>query len=155
MRSIAAACLLVILGVCYVSPLPAAQGKTGARWEYRVLTKDQILELGKKDLAAGLNKLGTEGWELVAVDGPYIFKRPVGSGLDGLSLEQLKGRLALAESDVEDWKDRAAWSERMVKKGYMSKSQADADRARLAWAEMVLDEVRQTLKKRQTEAKDR
>src|SRR5262249_25272463 len=64
-----------------------------SKWEYRVLTKEQLAELGKKNLAAGLNKIGEEGWELVTVqsgpareggargfsEGPaeYYFKRPV------------------------------------------------------------------------------
>jgi hypothetical protein len=38
------------------------------KWEYQVLTKEQVAGLGKKDLAAGLNKLGDESWELVAVE---------------------------------------------------------------------------------------
>jgi len=58
---------------------PAAAGEAGdktakskeagaAKWEYRALSRDQVAELGKKDFAAGLNKLGDEGWELVAVE---------------------------------------------------------------------------------------
>src|SRR5262249_34965896 len=57
-----------------------------ARWEYQVMTKEQVIGVGKKDLAAGLNKLGEDGWELVAVepsqttdrdrkDTEYYFKR--------------------------------------------------------------------------------
>jgi type II secretory pathway component GspD/PulD (secretin) len=44
-----------------------------------------VFELGKKDFAAGLNKAGEEGWELVAVlpahqggQPEYYFKRPKG-----------------------------------------------------------------------------
>jgi hypothetical protein len=44
-------------------------------WEYRILMKEQIIELGKKDLTAGLNKLGEQGWELAAVETAFIFKR--------------------------------------------------------------------------------
>ena len=49
---------------------PAAPEKAvsaGPKWEYKVLTKDEIAELANKDLAAGLNKLGEEGSELVAI----------------------------------------------------------------------------------------
>lgn len=54
--------------------------RTRATWEYKALVKSQITELGKTDLGAGLNALGDEGWELVAVDAgkgqaTYIFKR--------------------------------------------------------------------------------
>ena len=46
------------------------------------------------------------------------------------SLKDVQGKLETAKSDLEDWKDRAAWSSRMVKKGLMSKVQADADKSR-------------------------
>lgn len=60
-----------------------------SKWEYRVLTPSAIEELGGKGtgaLAAGLNKLGDDGWELVAIEpghvpppvklSRYVFKRP-------------------------------------------------------------------------------
>ena len=46
------------------------------KWEYRVLTKDELPATQAKDLATALNKLGDEGWELVAAGSTYIFKRP-------------------------------------------------------------------------------
>lgn len=55
-------------------------------WEYRVLSRGSLTELGKESLEAGLNQVGAEGWELVGIDaGPvakssaahsYIFRRP-------------------------------------------------------------------------------
>ena len=70
----------------------AAEPKAEAvlRWEYRVFTKQQILDLGNKDLAAGLNKLGDEGWELAGIDGQYIFKRF--KGPSGVQTEELRRR---------------------------------------------------------------
>jgi hypothetical protein len=45
-------------------------------WEYKVVTKGDIQKLGKKDFAAGLNKLGEQSWELVGFDKTrFIFKR--------------------------------------------------------------------------------
>jgi hypothetical protein len=38
------------------------------KWEYQALGKQKVLERGKNDLTAGLNKFGEEGWELVAVE---------------------------------------------------------------------------------------
>jgi hypothetical protein len=49
------------------APVPEKAVSAGPKWEYKVLTKDEILELGNKDFTAGLNKLGDEGWELIAV----------------------------------------------------------------------------------------
>jgi type II secretory pathway component GspD/PulD (secretin) len=45
-----------------------SKGATPPKWEYKALTKAQVADLGKKDFAAGLNKLGDEGWELVALE---------------------------------------------------------------------------------------
>jgi uncharacterized protein (TIGR03067 family) len=67
-----------------VADEPPAGGRHGSppRWEYRTLTRQQLLDLGKKDVTAGLNRMGDSGWELVAVQrgestGPaeYYFKR--------------------------------------------------------------------------------
>jgi len=49
-------------------PATGAAG-AGVRWEYKTYTRETISDLGKNDFAAGLNKLGDEGWELVAVPG--------------------------------------------------------------------------------------
>ena len=49
-----------------------------------------------------------------------------------------RGRYQVARSDVEMWRERAAWGQRMLKKGYVSQAQVQADRARLAGAEADL-----------------
>jgi Bacterial type II/III secretion system short domain len=49
------------------APVPEKAISPGPKWEYKVLTKGEIAELANKDFAAGLNKLGDEGWELIAV----------------------------------------------------------------------------------------
>jgi RND family efflux transporter MFP subunit len=51
-------------------------------------------------------------------------------------------RIAELESDVAMMKERVAWSERMVKKGYLAASQAEADRARLKKLEADLERAR-------------
>jgi len=74
------------MGSSYAIAQPAAQR---SKWEYRVLTPSAIEELDGKDvgtLAAGLYKLGDDGWELVTIEpghvSPpvklprYVFKRP-------------------------------------------------------------------------------
>jgi hypothetical protein len=121
------------------------------RWEYRVLTKEQVLDLGKKDLAAGLNTLGEEGWELAAVEPAYIFKRP----RQQKALEGLRRQVSLAESDVAMWQDRVAWSERMARKGYLTEKQAQADKQRLQSAESALEKAKRELKALPTEPKKR
>jgi hypothetical protein len=122
-------------------PSPAAP-----RWEYRALTKAKLLDLGKNDLEAGLNQLGDEGWELVAVDASftYTFKRPKGQAQK--QLEDVKAQISLIEADVESLKDRVAWAERMARKGFMTDQQVQAERARLKRAEAALDRARRELK---------
>jgi HlyD family secretion protein len=48
------------------------------------------------------------------------------------------GTIQTAESDKSSWMDRASWSQRMVKKGFYSLSQADADKTRLDSMEIAL-----------------
>jgi hypothetical protein len=123
----------------------AAEEVTGPllKWEYRVLTKDQVLDLGNKDLRAGLNRLGDEGWELAVTEPSYIFKRP--RIQIGQRAEEIKRRVALAENDVEMWKARVAWAERMVKKGYMTDTQLQGETAVLNSAQIVLERARKEL----------
>jgi hypothetical protein len=46
------------------------------RWEYKVAAEADISKVGNDDLAAGLNKLGEEGWELIGFErGRFILKR--------------------------------------------------------------------------------
>jgi hypothetical protein len=128
-------------GIWELGAVPAAaQFEPVSRWEYQILTKEQVLDRGKTDLAAGLNKLGDAGWELVAVDKDYIFKRP--KDLARKSAAELKSRIALIENDLEAWKDRVAWSERMVKKGLLSGNQVDAEKRKMRIAEIALEQAR-------------
>jgi hypothetical protein len=52
------------------------QAQPRLKWEYKVMPELDIRTLGKDDLAAGLNKLGDESWELVGLsESRFIFKR--------------------------------------------------------------------------------
>ena len=61
-------------------------------------------------------------------------------------IDELKAQVGQLESDVESLKERATWAERMAKKGYLSESELQADRARLKKAETDLDRARRQLK---------
>jgi hypothetical protein len=132
------ACAIPVNGV-------SAQGSAGPppRWEYRAMTKQQLLDLGDKDLTAGLNQLGDAGWELIAIDSVYIFKRDRDRGAQYLA--EVRQRLSSAESDAKNWQDRSAWSERMFRKGLLSENQAKADRAALNAAELAVESARKEL----------
>jgi len=139
--------LAVALGILPSSAASAADPKSDVvvQWEYRVLTEEQVIALAKKDLAAGLNQLGDEGWELVTVGGHYIFKRP--KNVAEKRAAEIKRQIDVAEADVEAWKERLAWSERMFRKGYMTGTQVEAERTQLKKAEVILGEAREALKK--------
>lgn len=62
------------------------------------------------------------------------------------ALQEIKGRIGIAQSDREMWLDRSAWSQNMVKKRYLSRSQAEADRARLDASEFTLQKVENELR---------
>jgi hypothetical protein len=143
----AALLVLAVAATLVASPgAPAAELRPDVvcQWEYRVLTEEQVIALGKKDLAEGLNVLGDEGWELATAGPRYIFKRP--KDMAKKQAAEIKRQIAAAEADVEAWKDRVAWSERMVKKGYVTEKHALAERAQLSKAEAVLDAARRALK---------
>jgi hypothetical protein len=149
MKAIPTGFVLLAVGVAGAAPpvtALAAEGRPDAvaRWEYRVLTKEQVVDLGKKDLAAGLNALGDDGWELVVTEPAFIFKRP--KGLARRQAEEVKRRIALIEADVEQLRERAAWAEPMARKGFLTDQQVDAERSRLRAAEGALDAAREELK---------
>jgi multidrug efflux pump subunit AcrA (membrane-fusion protein) len=60
------------------------------------------------------------------------------------ALSDIDGKLETAQSDLENWKDRAAWSSRMQKKGLMSKVQADADASRVDGARISLKSLEES-----------
>jgi hypothetical protein len=135
--------IAVAAGASGVGALSAqAASEAVTQWEYRVLTREQVIDLGKKDLAAGLNRLGDEGWELAAVEPAFIFKRPKRQR----KLEEIKRQVSAAASDLEVQKDRVAWSERMAKKGNLSAKQLQGERQRLKDAEAAFDKVKGELK---------
>jgi multidrug efflux pump subunit AcrA (membrane-fusion protein) len=53
----------------------------------------------------------------------------------------LLGRITMALSDLELWRDRVPWTERMVRKGFLSPTQAKTEQARLKGAQVALDHL--------------
>jgi multidrug resistance efflux pump len=62
------------------------------------------------------------------------------------TLKDIEGRIKMAESDRDMQRDRAAWAERMVKKGYLTNSQAEAETSRLQSNDIALEKVREELR---------
>jgi multidrug efflux pump subunit AcrA (membrane-fusion protein) len=57
-----------------------------------------------------------------------------------------EGQLKSAESDVEQQRDRAAWAQRMLKKGYYTVSQSDAEQSKLQSLELTLANKQEALR---------
>lgn len=57
-------------------------------------------------------------------------------------LDDVNGRIGMAEAEHEQWKDKSAYSQRMVIKGYITQSQAQADESRLSSASETLKKLR-------------
>jgi hypothetical protein len=102
-------CLCVGHGLAEAPPPAEKTAPAVVKWEYRTLTRTAIADLANKDFAAGLNKLGDEGWEMVAYAPPispqigppaeYYFKRPkarAGAVVGGVAPPR-------AEAQSEDW----------------------------------------------------
>lgn len=58
----------------------------------------------------------------------------------------IEGRLLLAESDLEAWQDRAAYCDRMVRKGFLQANQARAEKLRWDGAQIARDKIREELR---------
>ncbi|MCI0463161.1 MAG: hypothetical protein L0Z62_39955 [Gemmataceae bacterium] len=58
-------------------------------------------------------------------------------------LDELEGRIAVATADLERWTERSAWSARMLARGYMSRTQAEADKERLRAATLTLSRLQE------------
>jgi HlyD family secretion protein len=56
--------------------------------------------------------------------------------------KELENRISLAESDLEQWRERINWTERMVRKGFMNNCEARAERAGMQSAQLDLDRLR-------------
>ncbi len=152
---------VLVIGVAVALASPFAQeapSSSPVKWEYRVLSRDQIAELGKNDLAAGLNRLGEDGWQLVTVEpaftpeknstvparaAQYYLIRP--KDYPRIQRETAQRRVASAKADLEMCEDRAAWSERMVKKGYLTATQARVDQEQLRRARAALEAAEREL----------
>jgi hypothetical protein len=157
----------VLGGPVQVAVLGAEARSSGLpKWEYRVLTKDEVLKLGQKDLTAGLNKLGDAGWELVTVESDaqepgsraaqksaqFYFKRP--ANLIEKQAETVKERIRRAEFTVTSWMEEVARAERLLTRGFISKKDLQAVKDQLKEAETALDEARTELKKLAPDSKE-
>jgi hypothetical protein len=145
-----------------------ARSASPTKWEYRILTREQVAELGKNDVKAGLNILGEEGWQLAAVEAAFIPEKDSKASAKsaqfylmrpkepiGAQREEAQKRIAMAKADLAQWEDRVAWCVRMAKKGYLTEAQVQADTARLMQAKAALDKAERELNQEPVPQKER
>jgi HlyD family secretion protein len=90
---------------------------------------DKILRLkmDERQLRAYLIRLGESDEDKELLGGEYL-----------LAYNDFDAKIETARSDRDQWLDRASWSQRMAKKGYVSRSQAEADEAKRMSSEFTL-----------------
>jgi multidrug efflux pump subunit AcrA (membrane-fusion protein) len=59
------------------------------------------------------------------------------------AFNDVSGRIKVAEGDLEQQRDRTAWANRMVKKGYYTVTQAQAEQSKLESYELALKKVKE------------
>jgi HlyD family secretion protein len=96
--------------------------------EYRITASLNDSEIAKAQNELDLARIDLEKYKL----GDYV-----------QSLKDIEGRLETSLSDLENWRDRSAWSQRMAKKGLVSKIQADADLARVDGARIAMEKIQE------------
>lgn len=135
-----------------------AVDKARAEWEkadseHLITVKQNQSDLALTEAALRVAELDVDKYLGIRID-PML--EPVGAIAGALStlvergeyrqlLDDVSGRLKLAEADLESYRDRAAWAERSARLGYQTDSQARAEQSKLASA---LDNVEKLRKEK-------
>ena len=121
--------------------------KAKAEWvkadeDYIITTKTNLSDIATADAAADIAELELDKFLGLRAD-PAL--DPLGGLVGGVGtltekgdfqrrLDEASGLLKIAEADLEQYRDRAAWSERSVRLGYQTASQSRAEQSKLAGA---------------------
>jgi HlyD family secretion protein len=120
-----------------VAKAQAEDIKSEKDYEIQLKANEINIEKGKTDLLNA--EIALERLLGIAIDTNLIPLAAVAGIPSSLSengsyrqtFDDLNGKITNALSDLEQNRERAAWSERMVKQAYMSPAQAEADKSRL------------------------
>jgi RNA polymerase sigma factor (sigma-70 family) len=108
------------------------RGDSKPRSELEALRREN--ELLKLNLEVVLEKVRAQEAELRALRGDGSSNRKTEGGREA----DVKKAAEAARSDLLMWQERAAWSQRMARRGYVTDAQAEADQARLESARRAL-----------------
>jgi HlyD family secretion protein len=113
--------------------------KVKAEKEYEIQIKKNESTIAEKLTAFALSEIELDKLTGLGVDPDLLPRAAVAGILTSLAeggtykqeLDDLNGQISLAQSVVEQNRERAMWAERMVKLSYMSAAQAQAERSKL------------------------
>ncbi|HUR54683.1 MAG TPA: hypothetical protein VMZ71_11165, partial [Gemmataceae bacterium] len=131
----------------------ATANKVKAEQDYEIASNESKNKIQTAETAVEVAVLELEKYIGLKSDDSL---NPVGALVGGMGtlaetgsyrqdLDDLTGKVRLAESDLEAYRERSAWAERMVKQKYMSASQAQAERSKM---ESALENLRSLQAKR-------
>ena len=117
----------------------ALANKLDAEEQYAIVLKQNEIDIATSETKVAVAEIALEQYlgykaddaqmPLAAVVGcPGLIAE---SGMFRQQFDDLTGQIRLAESEVEQNRERTAWAERMVKMRYMSPAQAQAERSKL------------------------
>ncbi len=115
----------------------AAKVKAEKDYEIAVTVNKETIVTAEAELTKANNAL--KDFTGLAYDASRAALAAVGGGPASLSeagtyrqkLDDLTGQVKLAEGDLEQYRERSAWADRMVKLSYMSAAQAQAERSKM------------------------
>jgi multidrug resistance efflux pump len=109
----------------------AEAAKISAEENYNIVINQNESDIKTAEITLALAKIELQKY----LEGDYEFKK-----------KDYLGQLAIAQSDLEMWEERAAWSKRMAKRKVVTESQAQSDSARLQSARIALEKVQEQLR---------
>lgn len=125
-----------------------------AQQQYNIIQSQSVSDKATAEVAIQLAALDLEkycGLEQGTLDGitlpellemvPTLYATDPETGEYRQLLDDVTGRLKLAEADLQMWRDRVAWTQRMVRMGYLSPTQAQSEESSLASAVEALSKV--------------
>lgn len=120
----------------------ALANKIKAEKDYEIVVKQNEIDVATKRTALALAEIDLEKFTGLNYDPSHAALAALGGGPASLSeagayqqqLDDFTGKVRLAESDVEQYRERASWAERMVKLSYMSAAQAQSEKTKLSSA---------------------
>lgn len=112
---------------------------TKAKNDYKIAVDQDANTVRTAEAALELAEIELEKFTGLSADPTRLALAAVGGGPVHLSeggaysqkLDDLTGQVRLAESEVEQYRERTAWADRMVKLSYMSAAQAQAERSKM------------------------